>query len=197
MNIEVLRKEAEPGDIVLIGGNNPFQQLIQYGQKVLTEDGSPSLWSHALLVYDKRLFLESTIRMHSIWRIDNGVQYSGFEEYSHAQRAVLIKPPLTNLQRQVIIKKGVELENSGIPYPVSGLFWSLFAYYITGRFGKKRNYFSHNGLYCSAFVQDCYDATRIDFTKEYGERNTAPEHIWQWAVSDKCIRLLGLGGIEI
>lgn len=194
MNIEALRETARPGDIVLMGGNKPFQRLIQYGQKVLTEDGRPSLWSHALLVYDERLFLESTIKVHSIWRIDNGVQYNDFMEYKHVPRAVLIQPSLTDTERRAIVEKGVEIESRGVPYPVSGLFWSLLVYYVLGRFGRKKNYFNQNGLYCSAFIQDCYETVGIDFTEEYGERNTAPEHIWQWVGNNKDVKFFGIGG---
>lgn len=194
MNLNVLRQYAQPGDFVLIGGNKPFQRLIQYGQRGLTEDGRPSLWSHVMLVYDKRLFIESTVRFHSIFRIDNGVQFSEFEDYRKAKRAVLVKPVLSCKERDDIIDRALELESEGVYYSVAGLFWSLAAYYILGRFGKRKNYFDQRGLYCSAFVQNCYSAVGIDFTDRFGVRNTAPEHLWQWAVRNKVNKVYLTGG---
>lgn len=183
MNINMLKKYAAPGDFVLLGGNGPLQRLVQYGQKILTSDNKPSLWSHVLLVYDSRLFVESTIKLYSIWRIDNGVQFSRYNDYAHVKRAVLVKPSLSILDRRVITQTAIRLESEGIPYPIVGLFSSLFVYYVLGRLGKKQNHINKHGLYCSAFIQDCYKPVGIDFTKEFGTYNTAPEHLWQWAIN--------------
>jgi len=46
-----------------------------------------------------------------------------------------------------IIDRALELESEGVYYSVAGLFWSLAAFYILGRFGRQKNYFDQNGLY--------------------------------------------------
>ena len=182
MKVRRLIEVADPGDIVLLGGEGLFQKAIRYGQKPVT--GKPSLWSHAVLVYDSRLFLESSVRFYSIFRIDNGIQFTKFGHYAKATPAVLLKPPLLHQTfRDMILRKGVELEERGVTYPVSDLVGTLFVFWLSR--GRAANPLDSRGLYCSAFVQDCYAEAGIDFTEEYDTNNTAPEHIWQYAKKQK------------
>lgn len=166
------------GEVILSSGSGLISHLIKHAQKGQTVDGKPSRWSHAAIVLDPAHAMESTID----WR-GNGIRITPM---SHFKGATLLIPQQRGLQlspvaASVIVANAYGLFESGKRYPVAGLIGSLLAY----RFGWKSNPLqTKHALYCSAFVQECYDSVGFDFNEERTARNTSPEMIWRYALKE-------------
>lgn len=189
MNLTKVRNIAEPGDLILVGGDGFIARLIRYGQKVQTADGKPSLWSHVMMYRNRETVLESTMDFEPFparapedksRRLDNGVQINYLAHYQSSSPSLVLHFPFGEVERSLLIKRGEELEREGYTYPVLGLVGSLLAFWIF-RGWSSNPLQSRRSLYCSAFVQKVYrEALGIDFDGAHTDRNTSPEIIYQF-----------------
>ena len=182
MDLKYYNTYAKRGDFLLFAQSGLISKLVRYGQSPLTKDGKPSLWSHAVLVYDKNVVIESTIEVHSIWRVDNGIQFTPITKYVHVEPCILVSFPLSTRQRTKVIQQALKLLQEGVTYPICGLIGSLVKYWLLR--GMHGNPFqSKNSYYCTAFIQDCYLQVGIDFARSYSTAQTAPELVYQFVMS--------------
>lgn len=188
MNIAKIRRLASPGDIILIRGNNLLSYLIRYAQKVQTLDGKPSLWNHCMIYIANNTVAESTIDFKPYTRgMDNGVQYNYLDNHADAHRAMLLHFPWSDLMREMILEQVGKFIRQGLTYPISGLLGSLLSFWIFPWASNPLQ--SKHSLYCSAFMQECYIPTGIDFDPKHTSRNTSPEMISQY-------KMIGLEKID-
>jgi hypothetical protein len=179
--LKYMETVAQPMDILLLGRDSFLGRLIQFAQRVQTNDGKPSLWSHCALYAEDDDILESTIDLEKFEggrRLDNGVQYNPIERILTYDRIMLIQLPITPIQREVLIKRADRLYKDRLTYSISGLLGSLLSYWIF-RWQSNPLQTKHS-LYCSAFVALVYEAIQVDFDPHHTARNTSPEMIYQY-----------------
>jgi hypothetical protein len=209
MNLDTLRQQGEPGDIILVRGSGWLSRLICEGQRPLTKYHDPSLWSHVALFLDPETIAESTIDFEPFGayteppshteptpespvdpdyrpphpdRLNNGAQYNYLTTLKGKEMGMLLKFPLTDEQRVRVMQKADDLIKERNYYNITGLIGALLSYTILRRLGiGQHNLFTlKDTLFCSDFVQSCYTEVGIDFTADFASSNTAPEHIAQF-----------------
>ena len=170
-----------PGDIILLSNDGVLSFLIKNAQCIQTLDKKPSLWSHCVLVNDEHTIVESTLSVFyntGKFFIRNGVVYSSINKYKNTSNAVVIRLPLSNVERQRVLTKARILANSHIRYPILGLVGALLSYWV---FKWQSNPLqTKQALHCSAFIQECFSVVDVDFDKFYTARNISPELISQY-----------------
>lgn len=198
MNLEIVKKQGLPGDIILIehSGNifkDPLGVLIGHGQIPQTLDGKPSKYKHAMMITGPDEVAESTIDFKPYQstkkRMDNGVQYNYLSNYKDS-KGKLMHFPFTWDARMLLINEAKRLIEKGYKYPVSGLFGSLLSYWILDKIGigASNPLQSRRSLYCSAFMQEIVRVLGvlkiyIDFDPKHTARNTSPEMIAQFEMA--------------
>lgn len=198
IDLDKLKNYALPGDAILTGTKNKFSigGLIQFGQRIQTPDGKPSLWKHILMYVDEYTIAESTIDFKPYLptgkRMDNGPQYNNLETLHKEDYAALLH--FTNLSpelRQKLLAVAQEIIWSGkYRYDITGLVGSLLTYWLF-RWIKSNPLSTKYQLYCSAFYSMILNSIGID-PDVNTDRNTSPERIWQWAKRSGIIEVIWL-----
>lgn len=191
-----LKSHALPGDGVLTGTKSRFSigGLIQYGQKVQTPDGKPSIWKHILMYVDQYTIAESTIDFKPYLptkkRMDKGPQYNNLqslegEDYAALLHFAEISP---ELRQKMLAKADAIIQSGSYRYDITGLFGSLLTYYLFP-WCKSNPLSTKHQLYCSAFYSAILNSIGIDPSVNT-DRNTSPERIWQWAKNSEIIDIV-------
>lgn len=180
--ISKVNQYAKLMDILLLGDSSFIGMLIRYAQKTESKNGKPSQFSHCALWVDEDTIIESTIdfeKYETGRRLDNGVQYNSIESLNKYDVICLVQHKLSDIDRELLLKRANRLYKQNIKYPILGLVGSLLSYWVF-RWQSNPLQTKHS-LYCSAFVQEVYSAVGYDFSTKHTARNTCPEHIYQFS----------------
>lgn len=210
LDLSVISELGKPGDIILSRSEGIIPNLICEGQRPLTVDHKPSLWSHVSLLASPTVIAESTIDFEPFegyvkhprkkrkeilpespkftdkveeWRSrgDNGAQYNYLNTLSGSKRIMIIYMPLTDAERQKVMFRADEIIKEERYYNITGLVGALAAYWIFRRVGF--NILKIPGtLFCSDFAQESFDRVHLDFAPGLSPGLTAPEHIYQYGL---------------
>jgi hypothetical protein len=190
---EFWKRYAKKGAIGLVGGTLWIHRAICEAQALVTPDRKPSLWAHAFLFTGKRpdgydWIAESDITVElSRMRIVNGAQENRVDKYYGTEKALhcaVLDFGLSEPEADKITQKALEMVRKKFMYSISGLFGTLFAY-LSGTEKLRNHWNAEHALYCSAFVQEAYDAVGVDLARDVATTNTGPEHLWQTKVPHK------------
>ncbi|MGH7132484.1 MAG: hypothetical protein ACREJO_11115, partial [Phycisphaerales bacterium] len=192
--------------IGLIGEYKLIGYISRRAQEIIRIDHSPSYWSHAFLFAED---LGRTAELNrdprrSPWIWESTLEPSIFGDYSVDRNGVgprrladyafagynlftrhcvpnmaVISIGLTEQERDAILARANNPDADQLRYDFAGLIGAWYAY-ITDRANHKNPLSDGKAIFCSAYVQMAYDAAGIDLSPGSHERNTAPEHIWQY-----------------
>lgn len=183
-NAAFIEQHAASGRIGLCGGNQWINKLIRKAQGPLTSDGHRSMWSHAFIFSERRVdghwwVVESDLDMRTR-HVRLGVQENRATRYFDAgeyPNIAILDFGLDAAQVLKVQKKALDTLSGLSTYSLSELVGTLFSLH-SRRLRRSENLLSREGaLYCSAFVQHCYDAIGIHFQPDVHSKNIAPHDI--------------------
>jgi hypothetical protein len=184
--------------IGLVGTHDFVGMAVRHGQRKLTANGEPSLWSHVFIMGDIRpdrrgpggttgrsvYIFESDLHVDpgktQLW---NGAQENWVGKWCSelADHAAILDFSLTEEEKDAVLGTALQLRDEQIKYPLLelvGTWWAI----IMQRLWAPNPFDEPHAMYCSAFVRYCYRAGGRDFLgEEVAMSNTAPEHIAQSA----------------
>jgi len=183
-NAEFIERHAAPGRIGLCGGQQLINKLIRKAQGPLTADGHRAAWSHAFVFSERRVdghwwVFESDLDMHAK-HVRLGVQENRASRYFDAKEypnIAILDFGLESGQVLKIQQRALDALSGLSTYSLSELVGTLLSLH-SRRLRTRENLLSKEGaLYCSAFVQHCYDAVGIAFQPGIHGKNIAPYDI--------------------
>jgi len=183
-NEEFIERHAAPGRIGLCGGNQFINKLIRKAQGPLTADGHRAAWSHAFVFSERRVdgdwwVFESDLDVHSK-HVRLGVQENRASRYFDAGEYPNIAILDFGLDAGQILKiqqRALDALSGLSTYSLSELVGTLLSLH-SRRLRVRENLLSKEGaLYCSAFVQHCYEVIGIAFQPGIHGKNIAPHDI--------------------
>lgn len=184
-NKEFFDLYAKPGTIGLVGGTALIDRGIRKAQKILTSDKKESLWSHAFIVSGQRednfiWIIESDLEFHSK-QIKLGVQENRISKYdseTEFPNVAILDFNLSNTDSNAIIGEALNLVALKTQYSIREVFGVLYSV-LNQQSRQKENIFKQqNSLFCSAFVQKCYEAIGLKFNKDISASQLAPNDIY-------------------
>lgn len=202
--LEFFVKNYKRGAIAIVGATDPISMAVREGQRLLTRDKKPSLWSHSVIMgdlrYDRRgdddaitqspYIFESDLELsQSLLQLRNGAQESWIGKWSKVgvDHAAVIDFGLTEEQTNMVLATALKLVGEQVLYPVQELIGTWLAIVLKKEWQKNPLKDPH-AMYCSNFVRYCYREAGADFMDETIHlSNTAPEHIVQAAVNNNKI----------
>jgi len=192
-NVAFFEKYARKGAICLFGGVEPIGRIIRDAQSLITNDGKPSLWSHAAVLIGRReddfhWLLESDISLNlERVQLRNGAQENRIDKYADSAKypnLAILDFDLNEDSTKRVIGKALDLVVQNVMYPISGLLGTLIAYAF--RMEDRENVLNDPAaLYCSAFVKEAFLSIGLDLAPGVATTNTSPEHLYQTPVSHK------------
>jgi hypothetical protein len=183
-NAEFIEQHAAPARIGLCGGKQLINKLIRKAQGPLTTDGHRSMWSHAFLFSERRVdgqwwVIESDLDLHSK-HVRLGVQENRASRYFDAEQypnIAILDFGLDATQALAVQRAALDALSGLTTYSLGELVGTLLSLH-SRRLRMRENLLAKEGaLYCSAFVQHCYDAVGIRFQSGIHGKNLAPYDI--------------------
>jgi UDP-2,3-diacylglucosamine pyrophosphatase LpxH len=186
----------KPGLIGLVGTCDMIGIAIREAQRLVTKDGSGSLWSHAFILGDMRFdrrgpqqavtrtpyLFESDLRVQVTQpQIRNGAQENWVGKWCKdiVENAAVIDFLLSPEQTQLVLATALQLadEQEAALYPVKELIGTWIAI-IMRRMWLPNPFDDPRAMYCSSFVRHCYRESGRDFLDaSVSVSNTTPEDI--------------------
>jgi hypothetical protein len=167
-----------------MGGNQLINKLIRKAQGPLTADGHRSMWSHAFVFSERRIdghwwVIESDLDLRTK-QVRLGVQENRADRYFDAADCPNIAILDFGLDAAQILKvqqRALDTLAGLSTYSLTELVGTLLSLH-SRRLRQSENLLSKEGaLYCSAFVQHCYEAVGIAFQPGVHRKNVAPHDI--------------------
>lgn len=184
-NKEFFETYAKPGTIGLVGGTALIDKGIRKAQKILTSDKQESLWSHAFIVtglrQDNQIWIiESDLEFHSK-QIKLGVQENRISKYDKEDEfpnVAILDFNLSPTSANAVIGEALNLVALKTQYSIREVFGVLYNV-LSQQSRLKENIFKQqNSLFCSAFVQQCYQSISLHFNTQITASQLAPNDIY-------------------
>lgn len=184
----------KPGTVGLVGTDDVIGLAIRAAQGTVTQDYSPSLWSHCFILGEARFDLrgldETKTRSPYIFESDlkvklfkpqlrNGAQENWIGKWcvEKVEHAAVIDFGLSAEETEDVLAAGLQLVDEQVLYPIQellGTWWAI----ITARRWEENPIDDPHAMYCSSFVRFCYRKAGHDFISgSLAVSNTAPEDI--------------------
>jgi len=179
-NLEFLKKYAKPGCVGLFGGSSGVDRAIRVGQRVMDDEGKPSLWSHAAVFEGERIdgqlwLLESDFEMGK-GQLRNGVQENRIDKYADEKEwpnLAVLDLGLKEKDAQKILVAGLDLVAKRTKYDLHGVLQTYWAM-MRKTMDKGRD---KDSTFCSAFVRAVFHHAGIDLIPGIAVQHTLPEHV--------------------
>lgn len=196
-NEQFFLKYAKPGNVGLVGGTAFIDASIRKIQKSLTKTGTNSLWSHAFIFngirQDGHLWLiESDLEFHKK-QINVGVQENRVDKYfdkSKYPTLAILDFNLNTNQQNKVIAKGLHLVADRTKYSIRETFGVLLSIIKKSDRSEENVLSQHQSLFCSAMVQECYNAINFKFNETVSIKQLVPEDIINTKLSHICYKLI-------
>ena len=190
----------KPGIIGIIGTTDPIGLAIREGQRLLTKDKKPSLWSHCFILGDLRLdrrgpgntkstspyIFESDFEINLFKpHLRNGAQENWIGKWCKetTENAAVIDLDLSQDEKDDILSTALQLSDDQVLYSIRELFATWVAI-INMKQWLPNPLEDPHAMYCSAYVRYCYRQAGKDFIgKEVNLSNTTLEDIAQPAIN--------------
>jgi hypothetical protein len=184
------------GRVALVGATDFVSEAVRAGQKTLTRDGKPSLWSHVFIMGEVRpdrrgpgasmgrspYIFESDLQIEpQRLQLRNGVQENWIGKWCHdlVEHSAVLDLSLTEHEQDIVLGTALQLCDEQIQYPILELVGTWLAI-VTRRLWAANPFDDPHAMYCSSFVRHCYREAGRDFLDQnISVSNTAPEHIAQ------------------
>lgn len=189
-NRELVERHAAPGRVGLAGGSALVDRVIRRAEgRLQRPDRTSSRFSHALLFTGRRVdghhwVAESDLDVGKK-HVRLGAQENRadrlFDEADYPHLAIL-DFGLTDEQAVRVVTAALDLVAGQARYSLRELAGTLLSL-ARPSLRSRTNLLAREGsLYCSAFVQACYEAVGIDFAPGIHLKNTTPEDLATTAV---------------
>lgn len=184
-NREFFEIYAKPGNVGLVGGTALIDKGIRKAQKIITDNKQESFWSHAFIVNGKRQdgyswIIESDLEFHSK-QIKLGVQENRINKYHNEEEfpnVAILDFNLSDSAAEAVIGEALNLVALKTQYSIREVFGVLYNV-INKQSRLKENIFKQqNSLFCSAFVQKCYQVVPLQFNNQITGSQLAPNDIY-------------------
>lgn len=209
LNKEVLdffTANFKPGAIGIVGAKDSVGLAVREGQKLLTLDGKPSLWSHCFLLgdlrFDRRGANDSIVKSPYIFESDiilklfklllrNGAQENWIGKWCQEkiENIGLIDFGLNADETKMVLATALQLVDEQVLYPIHellGTWWAI----VTKKQWLPNPLDDPHAMYCSSFVRYCYKEVGRDFLDQgISVSNTTPEHIAQAGIKAGMIKI--------
>ncbi|OFW10500.1 MAG: hypothetical protein A3H27_16935 [Acidobacteria bacterium RIFCSPLOWO2_02_FULL_59_13] len=180
--------------VALIGASDWIGEAVRVGQKRLTPDGSPSLWSHTFILGEMRpdhrgpgrtssrspYIFESDLQIHPLRaQVRNGAQENWIGKWclDDIEHAAILDFGLSEEEKDSVLGSALQLCDEQFQYPLLELVGTWLAI-ITRRLWAPNPFDDSHAMYCSTFVRYCFRQAGRDFLgRKVSLSNTAPEHI--------------------
>jgi hypothetical protein len=183
-NGEFLERYARPGRVGLVGGADWVDRNIRRAQKGARGDRAPSDFSHAFLFEGERLdgaqwVIESDIDIRPK-HVRLGVQENRLSDFYDARdypNVAVLDFGLTAAEVRIVLVAALELLASNARYSLREIAGTLIALNQRSLRSRDNLLAREQSMYCSAFVQHCFDRIGIDLAPNVPAKNTTPEDI--------------------
>jgi hypothetical protein len=182
------------GAIVLIGQRDLPGVALRRAQSVLRWDLRPSFWSHAMVVVgehdDAAAVPTREVTLHSRSGAfpepaNNAVVPASLGLFADARRdanVALITIRMSPDEAGDVVHRAVDAPNlDRLRYNL----WEtlgVWQAYLWSRQMTTSPLAEGFPLFCSAFLEYCYEAIGVDLSPGASERNSSPEHLWNTAL---------------
>ena len=184
------------GRMALVGATDFVSEAVRAGQKKLTPDGKPSLWSHVFIMGEVRpdrrgpsgtmgrspYIFESDLQIQpQRVQLRNGAQENWVGKWCHdlVEHGAVLDLDLNEHEQDIVLGTALQLCDEQIQYPILELVGTWLAI-VTRRLWAANPFDDPHAMYCSSFVRHCYREAGRDFLgQDISVSNTAPEHIAQ------------------
>jgi hypothetical protein len=204
--LEFFVSHYRPGIIGIVGAKDIIGIAIREGQRAVTVDKKPSLWSHCFILGDLRLdrrgpsstkskspyIFESDLKINLLkGQLRNGAQENWIGKWcrKEVENAAVIDFGLLEDQRDGILATALQLVDEQVLYPIHellGTWWAI----ITRKQWLPNPVDDPHAMYCSAFTRFCYKEAGRDFIgPEVSVSNTTPEDIAQAGIKAGAIEI--------
>lgn len=204
--LEFFTGNYKPGIIGIVGTKDTIGIAIREGQRAVTVDKKPSLWSHCFILGDLRLdrrgpnstkskspyIFESDLKINLLkGQLRNGAQENWIGKWcrKEVENAAVIDFGLLEDQRDGILATALQLVDEQVLYPIHellGTWWAI----ITRKQWLPNPVDNPHAMYCSAFTRFCYKEAGRDFIgPEVSVSNTTPEDIAQAGIKADTIEI--------
>lgn len=204
--LEFFASHYRPGIIGIVGAKDIIGIAIREGQRAVTVDKKPSLWSHCFILGDLRLdrrgpnstrskspyIFESDLKINLLkGQLRNGAQENWIGKWcrKEVENAAVIDFGLLEDQRDGILATALQLVDEQVLYPIHellGTWWAI----ITRKQWLPNPVDDPHAMYCSAFTRFCYKEAGRDFIgPEVSVSNTTPEDIAQAGIKAGAIEI--------
>ena len=204
--LEFFTGNYKPGIIGIVGTKDTIGIAIREGQRAVTVDKKPSLWSHCFILGDLRLdrrgpnstkskspyIFESDLKINLLkGQLRNGAQENWIGKWcrKEVENAAVIDFGLLEDQRDGILATALQLVDEQVLYPIHellGTWWAI----ITRKQWLPNPVDNPHAMYCSAFTRFCYKEAGRDFIgPEVSVSNTTPEDIAQAGIKADAIEI--------
>jgi hypothetical protein len=181
--------------VALVGTSDWIGEAVRSGQRNLTPDGKPSLWSHVFIIGEMRpdrrepgnttispYIFESDIHVGIInAQVRNGAQENWIGKWckDETEHAAIFDFDLNTSEEDAVLGTALQLCNEQVMYPIHELVGTWIAL-VTKREWQPNPFDDPRAMYCSSFVRYCYQKAGRDFLgSSVDVSNTTPEHIAQ------------------
>ena len=179
-NLEFLERYAKAGRIALLGGSSAIDRAIRQGQRVLDDQGKPSLWSHAAIFQGERLdgrqwLIESDIDVGK-GSVRNGVQENRIDKYASEKdwpNLAVLDFGLPEKDARGIVVAALDLLARRTSYDLGGIletYWAMMRKKMSQ--GREKD-----SRFCSAFVRAVFKHAGMDLTPGVAVQHTLPEQL--------------------
>lgn len=184
-NKEFFKEFAKPATIGLVGGSALIDKSIRKAQKFITPNKLESYWSHAFIVneirQDKEIWIiESDLEFHSK-QIKLGVQENRISKYYDEieyPNVAILNFNLSNIQIENIIGQALNLVALKTQYSIREVFGVLYNTFLSESRLNENKFKQNNSLFCSAFVQNCYNKINLNLNSKVNSSQLAPHDIY-------------------
>lgn len=204
--LEFFTDNFKPGVIGIVGAKDSVSLAVREGQKQLTKDGKPSIWSHCFLLgelrYDRRgpnktivkspYLLESDIILKLFkLQLRNGAQENWIGKWCQEkiENAGVINFGLNADETKMVLATALQLVDEQVVYPIHellGTWWAI----VTKKQWLPNPLDDPHAMYCSSFARYCYQEAGRDFLDPaISVSNTTPEHIAQAGIKAGVIKI--------
>ncbi len=184
-NKEFFKEFAKPATIGLVGGTALIDKSIRKAQKLITPNKLESYWSHALIVngirQDNQIWIiESDLEFHTK-QINLGVQENRISKYYNENEypnVAILNFDLSNKQIDNVIGQALNLVALKTQYSIREVFGVLYNTFLNYSRLNENKFKQKNSLFCSAFVQNCYNEINFTLNSNVNTSQLAPHDIY-------------------
>ncbi len=198
-NQAFFEQHAKPGTIALIGGSDLVDRTIQKAQKLITQTGQNSFFSHAFIVGEKRSddqlwIIESDIVVNRK-QVNMGVQENRLSKYYEDEaypNVALLDFNLSSKQVKTVIAEALCLVADRANYSINEVLGVLIAF-TSNRLRQRKNLMANDkSFFCSAMVQHCYSTINFLFQEEVSSKHLTPEEIYRTPLAHQVHEIIRL-----